>query len=190
MPRAVFLDRDGVINEDTGFPHKIEDLCLLPGVIEALQQLQCMGFLLFFVTNQSGIGRGYYSVADFNRFNNEIIQRLAKHGIRIEKTYFCPHHPEDKCECRKPGIVNLKKAEAAYGVSLSDSYVIGDRQNDIDLARGAGCRAVGVLTGDSNRNGPVTDADHVAENILEAVKWIEHVEQKKSDDPRQADACE
>jgi histidinol-phosphate phosphatase family protein len=180
MTRAVFLDRDGVINEDTGYPHKAEDLVILPGVPEALQRLRKMGFLLFFVTNQSGIGRGYYSLADFECFNAEIIECLEKQRVTIQETYLCPHRPDEACACRKPGIANLKKAEQDYAVSLPESYVIGDRQSDIDLGRNAGCYSIYVIGEPEPADVQVTGADYVADNILKAVDWIADVEQEKN----------
>lgn len=177
MIKAVFLDRDGVINEDVGYPHKLEELTILPGVYEALQKLQKLGFLLFIISNQSGIGRGYFRIEDFERFNNEIIRRLQENGVMIEKTYICPHHPDDNCECRKPAIGNIKKAEAEYSISLPDSYVIGDRQSDIDLGKKAGCHAVFIV---NEKHGECTGADSIAANIQSAADWIEHAEKQKN----------
>lgn len=185
MTRAVFLDRDGVINEDTGYPHKLEDLVILPGVYEALQKLQKLGFRLFIISNQSGIGRGYYSFEDFERFNNEIIDRLEEFSIKIEETYICPHHPDDKCECRKPAIGNLKKAESDYDISLPDSYVIGDKQSDIDLGKKAGCYTVYITS--NRKDHKPKGADCIANNILNAANWIESAEKRKNN-PHHADS--
>ncbi|MFW9970234.1 MAG: D-glycero-alpha-D-manno-heptose-1,7-bisphosphate 7-phosphatase [Candidatus Odinarchaeota archaeon] len=99
--KAIILDRDGVLIEDKNYAYKLEDFELLDGVIEGLRLLQ-NNFLFFIVTNQSGIGRGYYTIQDFQNFNNHLIKILKKNKIEILKTYFCPHLREDNCECRKP----------------------------------------------------------------------------------------
>ena len=91
MKKAVLLDRDGVIVEDIGYHHKIEDFKLMPNAIEGLKLLK--NYLLIIITNQSGIGRGYYTMKDFEKFNNHLIQELKKHNIKVEKTYVCPHKP-------------------------------------------------------------------------------------------------
>src|SRR3989338_1410999 len=98
--KAVFLDRDNVIIEDNGFVHKTEDFELLPNAIEGLKLLK--KYSMFIVTNQSGIGRGYFTMKDFEKFNNHLSQQLKKNNIKIKKTYICPHKPEDNCDCRKP----------------------------------------------------------------------------------------
>ena len=107
--RAVFLDRDGTINEDRHYLYKIEDFAFLPGVVEALRLLQEAGFLLIVVTNQSGIGRGYYTEADFQKLNTWMLSELKHQGITVAATYYCPHLPDAKipqyrkdCDCRKP----------------------------------------------------------------------------------------
>ena len=100
--KAVFVDRDGVITEDIGYVHKIEDFKLVPNAIEGLKLLK--DYKLFIITNQSGIGRCYYKIEDFLNYNKRVLKELQKHIIKIEKTYYCPHKPEDNCECRKPKI--------------------------------------------------------------------------------------
>src|SRR3989338_7826768 len=101
MNKAVILDRDGVLNKDPGYVHKIEDFGLYPDVMAALKLLK--GFNLFIITNQSGIGRGFYTEEDFHKFNDHLISKLTKEGIEIKETFYCPHHPDEECSCRKPG---------------------------------------------------------------------------------------
>ncbi len=108
MNKAAFMDRDGVLTEDVGYHYKIEDFKLIPNVIKGLKSLK--NFKFFIVTNQSGIGRGYYTLKDFKDFNDHLIKELKKHNIKIEKTYVCPHQPEDNCECRKPKAQLIKDA--------------------------------------------------------------------------------
>jgi len=143
----VFLDRDGTLLEDPGYLNRVEDYVLLPGVIEGLRALSEAGYGLVIITNQSGIGRGYYGEADFRRLNDHLLSDLAAHGIRIDATYFCPHRPDEGCSCRKPETGMLEQAERELGVRLPASWVIGDHPSDIELARRAGCRAILVLTG-------------------------------------------
>jgi len=112
MNKAVFLDRDGTLNIDPGYVRKIEDFELYPNVIKALKLLK--NFQLFIITNQSGIGRGYYTEKDFHKFNNHLIAELRKEGINIKETFYCPHHPDEECDCRKPSTRFIKEAAKKY----------------------------------------------------------------------------
>jgi len=112
--KAVFLDRDGVINEDFGYVHKIENFYIYDEVFPALKKLQDAGFKLIVITNQSGIGMGYYTEEDFKKVNEYMLKTLKERGINIDKVYYCPHHPEGtvpeyrmKCNCRKPGTETI-----------------------------------------------------------------------------------
>jgi D-glycero-D-manno-heptose 1,7-bisphosphate phosphatase len=157
MPRAVFLDRDNTLVHDTGYTHRVEDLQLLPGVPEGLAQLQAEGFVLLIVTNQSGIGRGFYTVEQFQAFQQALDAELSQYGVVIRKSYFCPHLPEDGCACRKPRTGLLLEARAEHGIDLSASWVIGDRATDVELAHNAGAR--GALVG------PHAEADASADVV-------------------------
>ena len=138
MRRAIFLDRDGVINEDLGYVGKREDFHFLPGVFEALQYFQKLGFLLIIVTNQSGIARGYYTVQDFLSLSEWMKEELRKRDITITDIFYCPHHPEDGCECRKPKPGMILEAAKRYDIDLSASWMIGDKPSDIEAAKNAG----------------------------------------------------
>ena len=170
MNAAIFLDRDGVIVEDVGYAHKIGDFKLIPKAVEGLKLLK--NYKLFIITNQSGIGRGYYTMKDFENFNNYLIQELKKHNIKIEKTYVCPHKPEDNCDCRKPKVKLLKAAEKEFGIDLKKSFVIGDKTADIEMGRNAGCKTILVLAGHGTTAKDEAKADFVAKDLLEAAKWI------------------
>jgi len=172
MTRAIFFDRDGVINKDAGYVHKIEDFELYSDTIEALKSLK--HFKFFFVTNQSGIGRGYYTEEDFHKFNNHILNELKKHNIKIEETYFCPHHPEQNCDCRKPNSKFIKKAEKDYNLDLSRSWVIGDHPHDIEFGKRVGCRAVYLLRchGEKHKNELKVKPDFMTYTLLEAANFI------------------
>lgn len=148
MSRFVFLDRDGTLVEDRGYTHRPEDYRLLDGVAPALRRLVDAGFRLAIVTNQSGIARGYYDLADFERFQARLREDLAHHGVAIEASYFCPHLPDAGCACRKPATGLLERARDELGADLAASWVVGDHAVDVELASRAGCAgAVLVLTG-------------------------------------------
>ena len=136
--RAIFLDRDGVINLDKNYLYKIEDFEFAEGVFEALRAFQEMGYTLFVVTNQSGIGRGYYSEEDFWRLSRWMLERLRDEGIEIKEIFYCPHRPDEGCGCRKPEPGMILDAAKKYGIDLERSWMIGDKPSDIEAARRAG----------------------------------------------------
>lgn len=137
MKKAVFLDRDGVINVDKGYVSKIEDFVWCDGVFEALLELIKLGYDLFIVTNQSGIGRGYYTLDDFERLNSYMLNELYKKGIEIKKVYFCPHAPEQNCSCRKPSPQMILRAAGEFAVDLKNSVLVGDKPSDIEAGKAA-----------------------------------------------------
>jgi len=138
--KAVFLDRDGVINIDKGYVSKIEDFHFKEGIFELLKMLQNMGYTLFVVTNQSGIARGYYSIEDFMQLTKYMLDELEKRGIKIKEVAYCPHHPDitGACNCRKPNPGMILDLAKKYGVNLKESILIGDKQSDIEAALNAG----------------------------------------------------
>jgi D-glycero-D-manno-heptose 1,7-bisphosphate phosphatase len=140
MTRAVFLDRDGTLMVEKNYLSDPAQVELLPGVPEALKQLQDAGLKLFIVTNQSGIGRGYYTLSDMHRVNERLCAELAKHGVRIEKTYFAPEAPEAPSRGRKPSPQFLFDARDEFGLDLSQSYMIGDKLADLECGWNAGVK--------------------------------------------------
>ena len=149
--KAIILDRDGTLIEDKNYAYKIEDFEILPGVREGLNLLK-EDFLFFIVTNQSGIGKGYYSVEDFHNFNNHLLSTLDKNNIKIEKTYFCPHLTEDNCKCKKPKTKFLELIAKEYNINLNESWVIGDHPSDILFGLNGGCKTVYLRTGHGERH--------------------------------------
>ncbi len=152
--KAVFLDRDGTINEEKDYLHRIEDFVFIPGAPEAIRRLNESGFLVIVVTNQSGVARGYFSREDVDRLHEHIQRELAKIGTAIDALYLCPHHPEKgkgefkvDCDCRKgrPGM--LLQAAAEHGIDLAASWMIGDKRADLEAGRAAGCQSLLVRTG-------------------------------------------
>lgn len=168
--KAAFLDRDGVLVEDMGYHHKLEDLRIVPNAVEGLKLLK--DYLLIVVTNQSGIGRGYYTMKDFESFNNYLIHELKKHNIKIEKIYVCPHKPEDSCGCRKPKTKLIKEAAKDFDIDLTKSYMIGDKRIDVEMGHNAGCKSILVLTGNGMKEKENSKADFIAEDLLGAAEWI------------------
>jgi D-glycero-D-manno-heptose 1,7-bisphosphate phosphatase len=169
----VFLDRDGTLVRDAGYTHRIEDYALVPGVPAALRRLAAAGYRLAIVTNQSGIGRGYYDREDYEAFQRHLVADLARTGVRIEASYCCPHLPDAGCACRKPEPGLLLRAREELGVDLSRSWVIGDTTADLELARRAGCAgAVLVLTGQGSRTSADLPADTLRAADLESAAGI------------------
>lgn len=138
MKRAIFLDRDGVINIDKGYVYKISDFEFLPDVMQTLKYFQKQNFLLFIVTNQSGIGRGYFTYQDLEKLNNHILNEFKKEDITISKIYFCPHSPNENCECRKPKPKMLFDAAHEFDIDMKNSWMIGDKESDMEAGFNAG----------------------------------------------------
>jgi D-glycero-D-manno-heptose 1,7-bisphosphate phosphatase len=143
--KAAFIDRDGVINVERGFLHRVEEFVFLPGAVDALLRLQADGYLLVVITNQSGIARGLYSVADFLRLTAYMQQRLLAAGVELSAVEYCPHLadaqlPEFRldCDCRKPRPGMLQRAAAALDIDMARSILVGDRATDIQAGRSAG----------------------------------------------------
>jgi D-glycero-D-manno-heptose 1,7-bisphosphate phosphatase len=170
--KAIILDRDGTLNDDPGYVHKIEHFKLYPNTIKALQSLK--GFRFFIITNQSGIGRGFFTLEDFKKFNDHLVSALEKGNVRIEKTYVCHHHPDEKCGCRKPNIKFIKEIEKSYDIDLKNSWVIGDHPHDIEMGKNAGCKTVYVLTGHGDKHMKELEIkpDFIAKDLYEASKII------------------
>ena len=136
--KAVFLDRDGVINIDKSYVYKIEDFEFVDGIFEKLRDYQKRGYLLIVVTNQSGIGRGYYTEEDFQKLTSYMLSELEKEGIKIAKVYHCNHSPEEGCECRKPNPGMLLKAKEEFNIDMKNSIMIGDKESDMEACKRAG----------------------------------------------------
>jgi len=138
--KALFLDRDGVINEDKGYVYKIEDFIFTDHIFEVAAYYQAMGYLIIVVTNQSGIARGYYAEEDFKLLTDWMMEQFLKRKIRITHVYHCPHHPDFNltCDCRKPEPGMLMEAAKDYNVDLSESILIGDSESDMEAGRRAG----------------------------------------------------
>ncbi|MFA5134752.1 MAG: D-glycero-beta-D-manno-heptose 1,7-bisphosphate 7-phosphatase [Patescibacteria group bacterium] len=177
MHKAVFLDRDGTITVDHGYTYKIEDLEFFPGVIEGLRLLQQLGFILIIITNQSGIGRKYFTQEECHAFMKNMLKQLDEQGITICAIYLCPHTPEESCNCRKPQLGNYRAAAERYDIDFSQSYVIGDSVNDIQAGIALNTKTILVRTGSGmSYNRADGQPTYTADNLLAAGKWIQHHE--------------
>jgi histidinol-phosphate phosphatase family protein len=167
--RAVFLDRDGTLVRDVHFCRRVEDLQLLPGVAQAVRLLNERGFRVVVITNQSGIGRGYLTVETLTAIHKKLEEELGRRGAVVDAIYFCPHRPQEGCECRKtrPGL--FLTAIRELGVDPEVSYVVGDRRRDLQPGKSLGCKAILVNTGPLEKD---VAADFTAPGLLEAVRWI------------------
>lgn len=187
MQRAAFLDRDGVINVDYGYVHSADAFEWVPGVLEAAKSLADAGFLLVVVTNQSGIGRGYYTADEFEALTDWMKAAFARAGAPLAGVYFCPHHPEKAlpefqfdCDCRKPKPGMLLRAARDLDIDLADSFMFGDKPGNCTAGRAAGCRER-ILLGTNGTAVPdisiAPDATHTAKSLAEAVRmpWFREI---------------
>ncbi len=147
--KAIFLDRDGVINKEVNYLSKSEDFEFIRGSIKALKILKQLDFLLIIITNQAGIARGYFSEEDLKKIHAKMIHILRTYNIILDDIFYCPHHPDftKTCECRKPKPGMIMKARDKHQIDLSKSYMVGDTLNDIKTGINAKCKAILVLTG-------------------------------------------
>jgi D-glycero-D-manno-heptose 1,7-bisphosphate phosphatase len=175
---AVFLDRDGTINEEMGYVNHLSRFRLLPGTVSAIRLLNQAGVAAVLVTNQSGAARGYFPPALVQEVHRLLQQTLAQDGAHLDGIYTCLHGPEDHCPCRKPKPALILTAVRELNLDLARSYLVGDRYRDIETAANAGVKGVLVLTGYGrgeyehlkglSRVEPV----YVAQDLLDAVAWI------------------
>lgn len=148
MKKAVFLDRDGVINIEKNYLYKIEDFEFVNGVFKSLKFLQDKGYLLFVITNQSGIARGYYTQEDFDNLTSWMLNKFQEENITISQVELCPHGPDDNCNCRKPKTGMIDNILKNFDIDLENSWLIGDKSSDIKCAINAKIKnSIQVKTG-------------------------------------------
>lgn len=169
--KAVFLDRDGTLNQDFGYTHRIRDWRWLPGTLAGMRILADAGYALVVVSNQSGIDRGYYTLAQVKALEEWVDKQLALKGLKIDAWYYCPHLPEAGCSCRKPGAGMLHKAAEDLRIDLSQSWMLGDRVSDAQAGAAAGCRA-GLIFNPLN-----PDEGSIAGRILPGIQIWADLEQ-------------
>lgn len=174
--KVVFVDRDGVINRDRDdYVKSVAEFEFLPGAPEALARLYRGGWTLFIVSNQASIAKGLMTTDELERINAVIRARVEAAGGKIERMYYCPHHPDDKCDCRKPLPGMLHQAERDYDIELSRAVFVGDAERDIRAGKSAGCRTILVLSGKLTAEDAAAitpTPDHVAADLSAAADWI------------------
>lgn len=168
--KAVFLDRDGTLIIDYGYVHQISQVELLPGVPESLIRLQGLGFELIVVSNQSGIGRGFFTSREVDEVNRYLQYLLSEYGVTITDFYYCPHSPAEKCICRKPKPGLLLKALKEHQIDPTHSYFVGDKLTDAEAALAAGIRPVFLTSNQTHAIGPVPI--EIVDNLLTWSKLI------------------
>lgn len=181
MSRAVFLDRDGVINQsppEGEYVTRWEDFHILPGVTDGIALLNHAGFLVIVVTNQRGIAKGLMTEVDLQKMHARMTDDLARAGAKIEATFYCPHDIEPRCDCRKPAPGMLLSAARFRGIDLRTSWMIGDSDNDVEAGLNAGCKTARVIATDetSSERARIFEAaitaDIVASSLLDAIRQI------------------
>jgi rfaE bifunctional protein nucleotidyltransferase chain/domain len=172
MP-AVFLDRDGTINEHIEYLSEPDKFQEIPGAYQAIKRLRDLGFRIIVVTNQPGIGLGYFTKEDFYAVTREMMRQASAVGAAFDKIYFCPHSKADGCACRKPGVYFLERAAQELNVDLAKSYVIGDMTGDVQLGVSGGCTSILVKTGRGGDDGMFqASPQYVAGDLAQAAEWI------------------
>ena len=140
---ALFIDRDGTINRDCPYCKDPEDLQIYSDAVDIISKYASRGFLIIIITNQSGIGRGYFNVEEMQNFNSALMRKVTRMGGRIDDLFYCPHTPEEKCECRKPETGLIKQATEKYEIDMENSIMVGDREDmDGKLARRLGIKFI------------------------------------------------
>ena len=168
MQKAIFLDRDGVINVDKSYVYQKESFEFCEGVFEALRHFQTLGYRLVVVTNQSGIGRGYYSEEDFLTLTEWMKEVLQRENIHLDAVYYCPHAPEMQCECRKPRSGMFEQALSALDIDVKQSWMIGDKQSDLQAALNIGITET-ILIGQT----PCAEAKYCVNSLFDTIKHIQ-----------------
>lgn len=166
MNKAIFLDRDGTINVDYGYVHEIEKFHYIDHVIDGLKKLSELGYILIVITNQSGIGRGYYSLEQFNELNKYMLKTLKEENINISKVYYCPHIDSDNCNCRKPKLELFYKAKEEFNIDFKKSYAIGDKPRDLEICKEESVK--GILLTNAEESEFICKS-----NLFEAAEYIE-----------------
>lgn len=168
MNKAIFLDRDGTINVDYGYVYKIGDFKFIDGVVEGLKILNDLGYILIVITNQSGIGRGFFSKSEFNKITDYMLKQLKENGVQIKNVYYCPHVDEDNCNCRKPRLGMFYDAIKDFNIDINSSFVIGDKERDLSICSNESIK--GILITDS-----IIDGYICKKSLLDAAKYIKEI---------------
>ena len=172
MTKAIFLDRDGVINIEKNYLYKIEDFEFVNGTFETLKKMQTLGYKLFIITNQSGVGRGYYTLEDFNKLTSWMLNEFEQNGIKISQVELCPHAPNENCICRKPKTGMIDNILKNHQIDLENSWLIGDKSSDIQCAKNANIKNTIQVKSGHDFDEKESIADFVCDSIKEIVGII------------------
>ncbi len=169
--QAVFLDRDGTMAKDVHYCSRPEDFELFTGVPGAIKKLNDHGFKVVVVTNQSGVGRGFFTEDTLRLIHEKMVNNLTHQGAKLDGIYYCPHHPNENCNCRKPKIGLLVRAKRDLEIDFKRSYMVGDMALDIEVGQAVGCKTILITGGD--KIGKITvKPDQMTSNLAEAIDWI------------------
>jgi len=172
--KALFLDRDGVINIEKDYLYQIKDFEFIEGVFTAVKRFKQLNYYIIVITNQSGIGRGYYTENDYYTLTSWMIKQFKQQNASIDDVYFCPHSPNDHCQCRKPKPEMILKAAKKFKLDLSQSWLIGDKESDIIAGKNAGIKKLLLVRSGHKINENETIADHILDSILDVVQLIKY----------------
>jgi D-glycero-D-manno-heptose 1,7-bisphosphate phosphatase len=174
LNKGVFIDRDDTISRDVHYCSRPEDFELLPKAAAGIKLLNQEGFKVVVITNQSGIARGYFTEDMLNKIHQKMVDELAKSGANVDAIFFCPHHPDDNCECRKPKPKLAHQAIEQLLIDPQQSFTIGDRLMDVELAKVIGCKSVMIPSepGKTELRKSSISPDYIASDLVSAAKWI------------------
>lgn len=184
MKKAIFLDRDGTINRDSkNYIKSLEEFEIFPFTANGLKILQEIGYELVVITNQSGVNRGFFSEKELDEIHQKLIYEMEKDGINILDIYYCPHLPDENCQCRKPKLKNLHKAVDDYNLDVENSWFVGDSEKDIITGKNARCKTMLVMSGIREITKEKIKLweikpDFVADNLLEAALQIRKLDKE------------
>jgi histidinol-phosphate phosphatase family protein len=189
MHKAVFLDRDGTIARDVHYCRRPEDFEILPTVPDAVRLLNENGFKVVVVTNQSGLARGFFDEATLSLIHDKMKNELQAAGARIDAIYYCPHHPDAHCPCRKPGTALFEQAAREMDIDLKQSFVIGDTDLDIGAGKAIGAGTILVTTGPDSTESlsfglAQTTPDFIAPSLVIAFKWVLEFSERRLPSPK------
>jgi D-glycero-D-manno-heptose 1,7-bisphosphate phosphatase len=182
---AAFLDRDGTLNVEAGYLNHVDRLELIDCAAEAVALLRKHGLKTIVVTNQAGVARGYFPEEHLSRLHAKLQRLLGEQGAELDAIYYCPHHPDvgdppyrQNCDCRKPKLGMIHRAETEFSIDPHRSYMVGDKISDVNFGKKAGCKSILLLTGygkgdlEYHRDQLDGEPDYIAEDILDAARWI------------------
>ena len=173
MPiKTIFLDRDGVINKEVNYLYRIEEFVFLDGIFEACKYFQSIGFEIIIITNQSGIGQGFYSKNDFKILTDWMLEQFQNKNIKILDIFYCPHDQNSHCNCRKPMPGMILEAQKKHGIDLNLSWMIGDKESDIISANTAGVKNTILLRSGHKIDEKSSKASFIKNSILETLNAI------------------